>query len=301
METVIETKNLSKRYKDKFSLRNVNLNIEKGEIYGIVGPNGAGKSTLLKLLSGITYPTTGEIKILGKTDLENQRKRMSSIVENPTLFEGLSAKDNLEYFRIQRGIADKNIAEESLKSVGLSDTGKKQVKKFSVGMKQRLALALSLMTNPEILILDEPTSGIDPAGIVEVRHILQKLNKEKNVTILISSHILSELSNLATRIAIIDKGEIKDELNLEELYEKSTEHISLKTDDEKTVAILEDKIGIKDFEVKPDGEIVIYDKYLDPKKIVKVLSEAGIGVEKIQKEHKNLEEYYLSITGGENV
>ncbi|NLD18256.1 MAG: ATP-binding cassette domain-containing protein, partial [Tissierellia bacterium] len=198
MTTVIKTTNLTKKYKNVYALKDVSINIEKGEIYGIVGKNGAGKSTLLKLLSGITEPTKGSVELFQETNLMEQRKRMASIVENPTLFGELSAKDNLEYFRIQRGVTDKNTINETLRQVGLDPDDKKQVKKYSVGMKQRLALALSLLTNPEVLILDEPTNGIDPVGIVEIRHLLQALNEEKNVTIIISSHILSSLANIAT-------------------------------------------------------------------------------------------------------
>ncbi len=298
MTTVIKTTNLTKKYKNVYALKDVSINIEKGEIYGIVGKNGAGKSTLLKLLSGITEPTKGAVELFQETNLMEQRKRMASIVENPTLFGELSAKDNLEYFRIQRGVADKNTINETLRQVGLDPDDKKQVKKYSVGMKQRLALALSLLTNPEILILDEPTSGIDPAGIVEIRHLLQKLNREKNVTILISSHILSELANLATKVAIIDNGIIKEELTLEELYEKSSEYIELvTTNPEKTTIILEEKFQITDYEIKPDKSIMIYEKFEEVENIVKALVNEDIGIKKVLREHKTLEEYYMNITG----
>lgn len=298
MNTVIKTNNLTKKYKDQYALKDCSININKGEIYGIVGKNGAGKSTLLKLISGITFPTSGDMEIFGETNLYSQRKRMSSIVENPTLFGELSAKENLEYFRIQRGIPDKGIVYKVLDEVGLGEVGKKQVKKFSVGMKQRLALALSLMSNPEVLILDEPTSGIDPSGIVQIRRLLQNLNKEKGVTIIISSHILSELANLATKVAIIDKGEIKEELSLEELYEKSSSFIELKTSSvEKTTTILENIFEIKDYEIKPDSTIMIYDKVDNIELIVKKLVEENIDIYKVLKEHKTLEEYYIELTG----
>lgn len=296
--TIIKTTNLTKKYKSNYALKDVSINIEKGEIYGIVGKNGAGKSTLLKLLSGITDPTEGSVELFQETNLMEQRKRMSSIVENPTLFGELSAKDNLEYFRIQRGVADKNTIDETLRQVGLDPEDKKQVKKYSVGMKQRLALALCLLTNPEILILDEPTSGIDPSGIVEIRHLLQKLNREKNVTILISSHILSELGNLATRIAIIDDGIIKEELSLDELYEKSSEYLELVTTSPgKATIILEEKFKITDYEIKPDRSIMVYEKLDQVEEIVKALVEGEIGVKKVLREHKTLEEYYMNITG----
>ncbi len=195
-------------------------------------------------------------------------------------------------------MADKNTIDETLRQVGLDPEDKKQVKKYSVGMKQRLALALCLLTNPEILILDEPTSGIDPSGIVEIRHLLQKLNREKNVTILISSHILSELGNLATRIAIIDDGIIKEELSLDELYEKSSEYLELvTTSPEKAAIILEEKFKIADYEIKPDRSIMVYEKLDQVEEIVKALVEGEIGVKKVLREHKTLEEYYMNITG----
>ncbi|MDO5027823.1 MAG: ABC transporter ATP-binding protein [Bacillota bacterium] len=298
MTLVIETKNLSKKYKDQYALKDCSISVEKGDIYGIVGKNGAGKSTLLKLISGISLPTSGDLKIFGKDNLGTQRKRMAAIVENPTLFGDLSARENLEYFRIQRGIPGKEKIDQVLDLVGLGDVGKKQVKKFSVGMKQRLALGLALMSNPEILILDEPTSGIDPAGIVQIRKLLQKLSRENGVTILISSHILAELANLATKIAIIDKGQIKEELSLEDLYQKASDYVEIKTDQvEKTVAILEENFKIKSFEVQPEGEIRILDKvdHIDP--IVKKLVEENIAVSKVIREHKSLEDYYIDLTG----
>lgn len=298
MNLVIETNNLTKKYKDQYALKDCSIKVEKGDIYGIVGKNGAGKSTLLKLISGITLPTSGDIKIFGQSNLETQRKKMAAIVENPSLFGDLSARENLEYFRIQRGIPDQKKIDEALKLVGLGDVGKKQVKKFSVGMKQRLALALALMSNPEILILDEPTSGIDPAGIVQIRKLLQKLAKEEGVTILISSHILAELANLATKVVIIDKGQIKEELSLEDLYEKSSAYLELKTSDPaKTVAILEKDFNIKNYEVLPEGQIKVLEGLDQVEDLVKKLVEANIGVSKVLKEHKSLEDYYINLTG----
>lgn len=298
MNLVIETNNLTKKYKDQYALKDCSIKVEKGDIYGIVGKNGAGKSTLLKLISGITMATSGDMKIFGQSNLQPQRKKMAAIVENPSLFGDLSARENLEYFRIQRGIPDQKKIDEVLKLVDLGDVGKKQVKKFSVGMKQRLALALALMSNPEILILDEPTSGIDPAGIVQIRKLLQKLAKEEGVTILISSHILAELANLATKVVIIDKGQIKEELSLEDLYEKSTAYLELKTSDPaKTVAILEKDFNIKNYEVLPEGQIKVLEGLDQVEEIVKKLVGENIGISKVLKEHKSLEDYYINLTG----
>lgn len=180
MDTVIRTTKLTKKYKNKKALDNISIEIKKGDIYGILGQNGAGKSTLLKAISGITKPTSGVIELFNEsTKLHKQRRRMSSIIENPILFGELTAKENLEYFRIQRGIADKNVVDETLQLVGLDPEDKRKIRRYSIGMNQRLAIALSLISNPEVLILDEPTSGIDPVGIVEIRHLLQTLNEEK--------------------------------------------------------------------------------------------------------------------------
>lgn len=298
MDTVIRTTKLTKKYKNKKALDNISIEIKKGDIYGIVGQNGAGKSTLLKAISGITKPTSGVIELFNEsTKLHKQRRRMSSIIENPILFGELSAKENLEYFRIQRGIADKNVVDETLQLVGLDPEDKRKIRRYSIGMNQRLAIALSLISNPEVLILDEPTSGIDPVGIVEIRHLLQTLNEEKNVTIIISSHILSSLANIATKIAILDEGKIVEELTLDELYEKSSQYIEIiTTSPEKATIILELELDIHDYEIKPDTSIVIYEKLDQLEEIVKALVQGGIGITKVLKEHKTLEEYYLEIT-----
>lgn len=294
MSTIIKIENLAKKYKDKYALQGANLEIEKGEIFGIVGPNGAGKSTLLKLLSGITLPSEGRIELFGSEKLEKERKRMSSIVENPTLFKDMSARDNLEYFRIQRGITDKAKIDELLEVVGLGDVGKKPVKKFSVGMKQRLAIALSLLSNPEILILDEPTSGIDPKGIVEIRKLLQRINKERHVTILISSHILSEVENLATKIAIIADGRIKEVISIEELNEDTGEYLIIKTsDNNKAAVVLEGALGIKKYEAKEKGQLFVYERSNEVEAIVKALVDAGLGIREVSKKHQRLEEFYI--------
>ncbi|NLM06814.1 MAG: ABC transporter ATP-binding protein [Tissierellia bacterium] len=294
MDTIIKTENLGKKYKEKYALQGANLEIEKGEIFGIVGPNGAGKSTLLKLLSGITLPSEGRIELFGSDNLEKERKRMSSIVENPTLFKDMSAKDNLEYFRIQRGITDKSKIDDLLNVVGLGDVGRKPVKKFSVGMKQRLAIALSLLSNPEILILDEPTSGIDPKGIVEIRKLLQRINKEREVTILISSHILSEVENLANKIAIIAEGKIKEVISIEELNEDTGEYLIIKTSDNKKAAVvLEGALGIKKYEAKEKGQLFIYERADEVEAIVKALVDAGLGIREVTKKHQKLEEFYI--------
>ncbi|MBR6483649.1 MAG: ATP-binding cassette domain-containing protein, partial [Clostridiales bacterium] len=198
---VMETKGITKKYKHTLALDNVALKLEKGKIYGFIGQNGAGKTTLIRLITGLSFPTGGEISLWGKTgekELQEQRKRIGSLIEGPALYPYMTAYQNMETQRIQRGIPDKSIIDKTLKLVGLEDTGKKKVRNFSLGMKQRLGIAVALLNTPEFLILDEPINGLDPSGIVDVRNLIKKLNKEYGMTILISSHILEELYNTAT-------------------------------------------------------------------------------------------------------
>ena len=196
---ICETKNLSKKYKDFYALKNVNLTIPKGEIYGLVGENGAGKTTLIRLLTGLNFKSEGEIILFGHQDnLQHERSKIGCTIEMPALYKDMTASQNLEVQRIQRGIPNKKCITDTLELIGLSNAGKKRVANFSLGMKQRLALGVALLGEPEFLILDEPVNGLDPTGIIELRELLKKLVKEREVTILISSHILSELHQLAT-------------------------------------------------------------------------------------------------------
>lgn len=303
MESIIKVTNLTKVYKDQKAVNKVNLDIKKGEIYGLVGKNGAGKSTILKMLTGLTNKTEGSISLFGnETTWFKERHRMGAIIENPELVPALTGRENLEYFRIQRGIVDKSVVAEALESVGLQNVGKKKFKNYSVGMKQRLALALTLMSNPEVLILDEPTSGIDPEGIVEIRKLLKHLSEDKGVTIIISSHILSEIANLVTRVGIIDKGEIIEELDLGEIYDKSSEFVMLDTSDNaKALAIIEGNYEIDRMEVNGKNQILIYDNFEIMEDVIKKLVLENIGIKEVRREHKSLEDYFLEATGGHEI
>jgi ABC-2 type transport system ATP-binding protein len=231
-ESVLQTNGITKQYKDTRAVDNVSITVRKGDIYGFIGQNGAGKTTMIRLITSLISPTAGEIALFGKSDpsgLADGRKRIGCLTEGPVMFPTLSAGDNLEYYRIQRGIADKTVVGKALESVNLTGTGKKQFRQFSLGMKQRLGLALAIMSKPDFLILDEPINGLDPTGIVEFRAILQNLNKERGMTILISSHILTELNQVATRYGIIHDGKLIREIddpsevgsNLEDYFLKS--------------------------------------------------------------------------------
>src|SRR5690625_2496660 len=194
-EYVLKTNHLSKKYKNNFALDHVNITIKKGDIYGLIGQNGAGKTTLLRLMTGLVFPSNGTIELFGKTHRQvniDAQKRMGAIIEQPALFPNMTAYENLEVHRIQKGIPGQACIEKTLALVGLADVGNKKTRNFSLGMKQRLGLGIALLSDPELLVLDEPTNGLDPMGIVELRELIKKLNREKGLTVLLSSHILSE-------------------------------------------------------------------------------------------------------------
>jgi ABC-2 type transport system ATP-binding protein len=217
--TIIKTAGLTKRYGGTAAVDDVSLTVEKGDIFGLIGQNGAGKTTLMRLIASLSHPDSGEIELFGESSgagLDRARARMGCVVETPALFPNLTASQNLEYYRIQRGVTNKSVVDDSLDAVGLTDTGKKKFKDFSLGMKQRLGLALALLNSPELIILDEPTNGLDPIGIIEMRDLMKRLNS-RGITLFVSSHILSELAQAATKYAIIHRGRFIKEFTQEEL------------------------------------------------------------------------------------
>ncbi|OOM14609.1 ABC transporter ATP-binding protein [Clostridium saccharobutylicum] len=303
MTYVLETKNLTKKYKNTHALECINIKLEKGNIYGFVGQNGAGKTTLIRLITGLSFPTSGELYLFGQTgekNLQEQRKRLGCMVETPALYPNMTAYQNLEIQRIQRGIPDKRVIEDTLELVGLSDTGKKKAKDFSLGMKQRLGIALALINDPEFLILDEPVNGLDPIGIVEVRKLIKRLNKEKGMTILISSHILDELYHTADHYIIISHGSILETLTQEELNEKCKKHIAINVDDVSIAAtILEKELHTNNYKIMPDKTIRLYD-YLDDIKSVSIaLSRNNLIITGISLSGDSLEDYFIQRIGGD--
>lgn len=299
---VLKTESLSKEYKKIVALENINISIKKGDIYGLIGENGAGKTTLTRLITGLIYQTNGEIELFEEREaskLSKQRRRIGCIIESPVLYEDMTAKQNLEIIRVQRGVPGKGCIDEVLNLVNLPDTKSKKIKNFSLGMKQRLALAIALLGDPEFLILDEPINGLDPIGIIEFRELIKKLNREKKITILISSHILSELHQLATYYGIIHKGKLIEEISVEELNERCKKHINLEVDDSaKASIILENNLKIKNFSVLPNNVIKIYD-YLDRVKLISnELVSNGVGIERINTQGDGLEEYFTRLIGG---
>lgn len=231
-EVVAKACDVEVLYGDKPALNKINMSVKKGDIYALIGKNGAGKTTLLRLFTGQNAPDYGSIELFGQTGtrgLNEARRRTGAIIETPAFYPFFTAERNLEYYRIQRGISDKTVVEKVLKETGLFEAKDKKFKNFSLGMKQRLGIALALMHNPEFLILDEPINGLDPSGIVEIRKLMLRLNKERALTIIISSHILSELANMATCYGFIDHGQILQEMTAAELEAKEKSYIKVKT------------------------------------------------------------------------
>lgn len=301
-EVVLKTQNITKKYKNNFAVNNVNIEIKQGDIYGLVGKNGAGKTTLLRMVSGLTMPSSGEIELFDETSndgLNKSRMRTGCIIETPSFFPYLSASKNLEYYRIQKGIVEKHSVDNALKMVGLDDTGNKKFKNFSLGMKQRLGLAFAIMGSPDLLILDEPINGLDPTGIVEFRELLLKLNKEKNITIIISSHILGELSQLATTYGFIHNGKLLEQISARELNEKCRRYLSIKVNDvAKATVIIENQLNSSKYEVLNGNEIRLYEHIDTPEIVVKALINNEIMVSSINQIGANLESYFIDLIGG---
>jgi ABC-2 type transport system ATP-binding protein len=301
-EYVLKTSQLSKTYQNKMALNKVSVMIKKGSIYGFIGQNGAGKSTLIRLITGLAYPTTGTFELFGESQERNiieARKRIGTIIEGPALYPQMSAAENLEAHRLLKGIPGKDCIEKTLNLVGLQNTGKKKAKNFSLGMKQRLGLGIALLGDPEFLILDEPINGLDPMGVVEVRELLKKLNREYGITILISSHILSELHLLATHYGIIHEGELLEQLSAKELNEKCQQYLHIKVDDRnKAATVIENHFSTQEFEVMPDGTIRLF-AYVDvPGEVSKILTSEGLVIEEFMPMGEDLETYFSHRIGG---
>lgn len=302
-KVILKTNNLTKSYGNFKALKNVSITMREGHIYGFIGENGSGKTTLMCILTGLISQTSGTYSIFGeeKPDgIKAVRRRIGSTIEAPVLYPQYSAWRNLELQRVLMGNPDKSVCDEMLKLVDLYGVRDKKVRTFSMGMKQRLSIAMSLMGKPDILILDEPVNGLDPKNISELRLMLKKLNDERKVTMLISSHILSELYLLASDYFIIHKGQIIDSLSHRELEEKCKKYIRIKTDClPKLVTVIEKELNIHDYKVVDDSQIYLYAFTNEPQKISQALIKHGIVVSELSISEQSIEEYFLSITGGE--
>ncbi len=300
-DTVLAVRGLTKRYGNHLAVDRVELTVHKGQIYGLVGRNGAGKTTIIRMIAAQTVPTEGEISLFGATgkELSSMRTRTGVMVEIPSFYPYLTARQNLEYYRIQRGIPGKGTVEEVLEEVDLAHTGKKTFKNFSLGMKQRLGLALALMNRPDFLLLDEPINGLDPEGIVEFRNLLLKLNRERQTTILISSHILPELANLATCYGFLDNGVMLEQISAKALEEKCRACIEVGVDDPAAAAlVLEQQLELRDYEVLPGNLLRLYSLLDQPQQVARVLVEGGVALRSLESRGANLEDYFLSMIGG---
>ena len=297
-EIILKTNNLTKKYNDFIALDKVNIEINKGDIYGLIGRNGAGKTTLMKIITTLANKTSGEFTLLNHkdNDLTETKRRIGCLIENPAFFPNLSAYDNLKYYAIQKGITNYEQINESLKLVGLDDVKKKKFKNFSLGMKQRLGIAFAILDNPDFIILDEPINGLDPIGISDLRDTFKRLNKERNITILISSHILSELYLLATRFCIIEKGKVIKELSKEELDIECSKCIVIRSDDAKKVAVvLEKDLKTTNYKVIDKEEVRLYDYLENIETVNKTLVKNDINIKQINETGISLEDYFKSV------
>ena len=300
--SVIQTRGLSKRYKDRWAVNRLELVVEQGDIYGFIGQNGAGKSTTLKLLCGLARPTQGEALIFGKPVRDSvARRRVGALIEQPGLYPDLSGRENLRLYAALLGLDNpERQVGEILKTVGLSPKEKKPVRHYSMGMKQRLGVALALLGGPDLLLLDEPINGLDPEGIREMRELLLRLNRERGLTILVSSHILGELTKIATRYGIIQEGRLVEQITAAELEQKCADYLRLKADQpRKAAALLERELHLTRWEMRPEGELRIYEA-VDARAVGQLLTQAGIAVVEMGLHRQDLEGYFLERMGGNN-
>ena len=297
---LLSTQGLTKQYGRQKAVDHIDIHIKKGAIYGFIGRNGSGKTTTLKMISGLARPTDGEIIMFGYRGggLKNIRSRVSCLIEAPGVYGNLSAYDNLKIKCKLFGIQEKSYIPEILEMVGLNHVGKKKVKHYSLGMKQRLGIGLTLVGDPDLLLLDEPINGLDPQGIVEVRDTILRLNEERNMTILVSSHILEELSKIATHYGIIHNGSLLQEMTKEELMKRCSERIEICLDEPKRAVPVLDEMGFTNYQIVDKERIHIFERLEESAGLNMELAKAGILVREIRITSEELEDYFLNLTGG---
>lgn len=296
MENVVETINLTKKFPNKLAVNQVNLHVQKGDIYGLIGRNGAGKTTTMRIILGTLFPTSGSVKLFGSDDLKAQRKRIGSLIEAPGIYKKFSAYENMKRFSILAGGNNQEI-KELLNFVGLGRVGSMKAGYFSLGMKQRLGIAIALLGSPELLVLDEPINGLDPAGIKEIRDLIIKLNQEKGVTFIISSHLLDELGKIATRYGIINNGELVEEISSHDLQERCKTCLNISVDNiEKAKEVLETNGWLKAYKV--DGnKISIYAHFDHPEDVNEALVKDGVKVQELSFSGSGFEDYFIERLG----
>ncbi len=298
MDYIMETAGLRKSYKGNTVVNEVDIHIPKGAVYGFVGPNGAGKSTVMKMMLNLIQPDAGEVYLFGEKVTDHSYeifKKTGSIIENPYFYEKLTARQNLELHCEYMGFPNKERIDEVLQMVDLQNVEGKQIRHYSLGMKQRLAIARAILARPEFLILDEPINALDPEGIREMRNLFQRLNREDGTTIFISSHILSEVELIADTIGMIQHGKLLTELSIEEIHKHQTEYISLQVDHAAHAAALLEQMGITNFSVLDKEFIRIYDSDISGKDLSKLLIENGVGLESLGRKQDTLEDYFFQL------
>ncbi|MCU6794407.1 ABC transporter ATP-binding protein [Paenibacillus sp. WQ 127069] len=305
METILKTSGLTKKYKDHTAVDCINISLKKGEIYGFLGQNGAGKTTTIRMIMGLIQPTSGQIELFGQTLESGHRaafERIGSMIEIPGFYPNLTAAENLDIHRRMMGMGNKESIEQSLEQAGLLDVRNKRVKSFSLGMKQRLGIARSLLHHPELLILDEPTNGLDPVGIKEVRNLIIELASKRNIAVLVSSHILSEVQQMATVLGIIHNGKLVEEIEQQALQMRNRHCVEYKvSNDRQTVMLLEQKLGIHDYSVPEPGIVRVFEQLSESAMINRTLVDNGIDVCEITMLRETLEDYFLGLTGGARI
>ncbi|MDO4276973.1 MAG: ABC transporter ATP-binding protein [Eubacteriales bacterium] len=304
-EYIIRAEGLSKKYGAFTALDKVDIHVSRGDIYGLIGDNGAGKTTFLKLAAGQIFPDGGELSLFGEhlpKEMEKSRKRTGTIIEAPGFYPQLTIGQNMEYYRLQKGIPGKACVDEILDLTGLLDKKDKRARYLSMGMKQRLGLAIAMLGEPELLILDEPINGLDPSGIMEIRSLLHRLNQEKNITIILSSHILSELEQLACVYGFLSKGCLMEEISAERLKERCNSFVEIQVDDAERYTVLLEKLpGEVKYQVLPDHTIRIYQGEKDCIVYSRLASENNIGFCKLELRQLTLEQYYMNMKRREGV
>ncbi len=301
MEFVLKTNALGKNYKDFKALNGLSMNVPKGSIYGFVGKNGAGKTTLIRLICGLQEPTSGDYMLYGKKNTDKEivksRRRMGAVVETPSIYLDMTAEDNLkQQYRIL-GLPSYDGLTDILKLVGLENTGKKKAKNFSLGMRQRLGIAIALVGDPDFLVLDEPVNGLDPQGIIEMRELILKLNREHQITVLISSHILDELSRLATHYGFIDSGRMIKEISAKELEEACRKCVRIEVTNVKALARVLDGMKIE-YNIISEQAADVFAK-VNVSKLAMALSQENCEVISMQEKDESLESYYMNLVGGD--
>ncbi len=300
MSYLLQTNHLTKIIGGKELVSDVNIHLRKGEIYGFLGPNGAGKTSVMKMLTNLWKPTEGAIELFGETlqkDSYEVLKRMGSIIEFPVFYERMSGRENLQLHCEYMGYYEKGCVEKALELLSLSDAANKPVKKYSLGMKQRLGIARAVLSRPELLILDEPANGLDPSGMKQIRELFKMLCKEYGITLMISTHILSEIESIADTVGVISRGKLLEEISMKEIRERNLAYIELSVENtRKTAYILTEQLGFGNFKIMDERNIRIYEEGAVTGKITNALAMHGVEINAIGKKTETLEDYFLKMT-----